>query len=107
SRQGGTDKFPDAVTAMAAYNQTTVDQRRQDMISALYTIRDQRYVQGSKLGVVGFCAGGGNVYDLALNTDALSAAVVFYGPPPAAEQFANFTAPLLGFYAELDRGITG
>jgi carboxymethylenebutenolidase len=107
SRQGGTSKFPDPVDATAAYNRTTVEERRQDMLSALLTIRDQAYVRSDRLGVVGFCAGGGNVFDLAVNTDKLAAAVVFYGPPPAAEQITNLTAPLLGNFAEQDRGITG
>jgi carboxymethylenebutenolidase len=107
SRQGGTDKFPDPVEAMTAYNRTTMDERRQDMLSALLTIRDQAYVRGDRLGVLGFCAGGGNAFDLAVNTDQLSAAVIFYGPPPPVDQLANLSAPLLGNYAEQDRGITG
>jgi carboxymethylenebutenolidase len=107
SRQGGTPQFTEPEQQTAAYGRTTVEQRRQDMLSALLTMRDQTYLRGDRLGVVGFCAGGGNVFDLALNTDALRAAVVFYGPPPAAEQFSAWRAPLLGVFAELDRGITG
>ena len=107
SRQGGTSQFTDPETATAAYNRTTPEERRQDMLSTLLTIRDQIYVTGSKLGVVGFCAGGGNVWDLVMNTDQLSAAVAFYGPPPPVEQVSNVAAPLLLIYAELDRGITG
>jgi carboxymethylenebutenolidase len=107
SRQGGTAQFPDPVQATAAYNRTQPLERRQDMLSALLTIRDQTYVRGNRLGVVGFCAGGGNVWDLALNTDQLSAAVVFYGPPPTPDQLSTLNAPLLGLFAEQDRGITG
>lgn len=107
SRQGGTDKFTDAEQQTAAYGRTLPEERRQDMLSGLFTLGDQSYVRGDKLGAVGFCAGGGNVFDLALNTDRLDAAVVFYGPPPAAEQFATLNTPLLGIFAELDRGITG
>ncbi|HUS05256.1 MAG TPA: dienelactone hydrolase family protein [Bryobacteraceae bacterium] len=107
SRQGGTANYPDPQAAAAAYNRTTAPQRLQDMLSALYTIRDQVYVRRDRLGVVGFCAGGGSVYDLALNTDQLKAAVAFYGPPPAPDQLSTLNAPLLGLYAELDRNITG
>lgn len=107
SRQGGTDRFPDPEQAGAAYNRTVPAERREDLMSALLTIRAQRYVRGDRLGVVGFCAGGANVFDLALNTDILSAAVVFYGTPPTAEQVANLRPPLLGIFAELDRGLTG
>jgi carboxymethylenebutenolidase len=106
SRQGGTDQFTDPEAAVAAYNQTQPEERREDLRSALLTIADQPYVQGDRVGTVGFCAGGGNVFDLAVNTDRLAAAVVFYGPPPnPIEQISNLTAPLLGIFAELDRGI--
>lgn len=107
SRQGGSTQFTDPERAVEAYNRTTAEQRRQDMLSALYTIRDQSYVQRNKLGAVGFCAGGGNVWDLAVNTDQLAASVVFYGPPPPVEQIPNLSAPVLGIYAELDRALTG
>ena len=66
------------------------------MLSALWTIRDQKYVRGDRLGIVGFCAGGGNVFDLAVNTDQLAAAVVFYGPPPPVEQLANLKRAFAG-----------
>lgn len=107
SRQGGTSQFTEPEQQTAAYGRTTVEDRRQDLLSAIWTMRDQSYLQGDRLGVVGFCAGGGNVFDLALNTDALSAAVVFYGSAPAPEQFASLQAPLLCIFAELDRGFTG
>lgn len=107
SRQGGSAQFTDPERAVEAYNRTTAEQRRQDMLSALYTIRDQSYVQRNKLGAVGFCAGGGNVWDLAVNTDQLAASVVFYGPPPPVEQIPNLSAPVLAIYAELDRALTG
>lgn len=105
SRQGGTQQFPDQQQANQAYNRTQPAERRQDMISALLTIRDQPYVRGDRLGAVGFCAGGGNVFDLAVNTKLLNAAVVFYGQIPEAGAIANLEAPLLGIFGEQDRFI--
>jgi carboxymethylenebutenolidase len=107
SRQGGSDKFPDPNDATAAYGRTTVEGRRQDMLNVLLTFRDQVYVTRDRLGVIGFCAGGGNVWDLALNTDLLSAAIAFYGPGIAVDQISQLTAPMMCVYAELDRAITG
>lgn len=107
SRQGGTAQFTDPEQQTAAYGRTLPEQRRQDLLSALITMGDQSYIRGDRLGTVGFCAGGANVFDLALNTDELDAAVVFYGTPPTAEQMANLQTPLLGIFAELDRGING
>ena len=64
-------------------------------------------VLGNKLGAVGFCAGGGNCWNLALNTDALSAAVPFYGAPvPPVDALATLRPPVLAIYAELDRNLT-
>jgi carboxymethylenebutenolidase len=105
SRQGGTAQFPDPEAAGQAYGRTRPEERRADILSALYTIRDQSYVRGNRLGIIGFCAGGGNVFDVALNTDQLSALVVFYGTPLPTEQAANLNAPMLGIFAELDRGV--
>lgn len=107
SRQGGTERFPDPEQALAAYNRTRPEERREDLLSALFTIRDQRYVRRDRIGAVGFCAGGGNVFDLAVTTDQLAAAVVFYGTPPSADRIANLQAPLLGIFGEADRGLTG
>lgn len=102
SRQGGTAAFPDPEAALQAYNRTLPEQRRQDMMSALLTIRDQSYVRRDRLGAVGFCAGGGNVFDLAANTDQLTAAVVFYGPPPAQDALSRIRAQFLGIFADVD-----
>jgi carboxymethylenebutenolidase len=105
SRQGGTMHFPDPADAQAAYGRTVPEQRRADMISALLFLRDQPYVRPDRLGAVGFCAGGGNCFDIAVNFQGLAAAVVFYGPPPPADQLAGMNAALLGIFAQLDRGI--
>jgi carboxymethylenebutenolidase len=107
SRQGGTEAFPDPEQAGSAYNRTRPEERREDILSTLWTIRDQSYVQRDRLGALGFCAGGGNVFDVAVNTDQLGAAVIFYGTPPGADQLANLQAPVLGIYGDLDRGTTG
>jgi carboxymethylenebutenolidase len=102
SRQGGTHTITDPEAALQAYNRTQQQQRTEDMSSALLTIRDQPYVVRDKLAAVGFCAGGGNVFDVAVNTNLLNAAVVFYGPIPAQESLANLQAPLLGIFGQRD-----
>jgi len=108
SRQGGTSQFTDPQQAMQAYNRTQPEQRRADLLAALGFLRDQPYVRADRVGAVGFCAGGGNLYDMAVNTENLAAAVVFYGTPPnPIDQLARLRAPLLGIFASLDRGTTG
>jgi carboxymethylenebutenolidase len=58
-----------------------------------------------KVGCVGFCWGGGMAGRVAANSPELSAAVVFYGMPPAAEEAARVRSPLLLHYAGRDTRI--
>jgi carboxymethylenebutenolidase len=55
-----------------------------------------------KLTVAGFCWGGGKSFAFAVHRADLSAAFVFYGTPPKAEQMASINAPVYGFYGEMD-----
>jgi carboxymethylenebutenolidase len=55
-----------------------------------------------KVGVVGFCFGGGIVNQMAVRLPDLAAGVPFYGAQPPADQVANIKAPLLIHYAGLD-----
>jgi carboxymethylenebutenolidase len=56
-----------------------------------------------KIGVVGFCFGGGIANTLAVRMGAdLNAAVPFYGGQPKTEDVANIKAPLMLHYASLD-----
>jgi len=105
SRFGGTPDDPEQ--ALALYQQTTPEGRLADMLSAVDYLGGLDIVQSHRLAAVGFCAGGGNCWNLALNTDALSAAVAFYGTPvPPIAVLDNLTAPVLAIYAELDRALT-
>jgi carboxymethylenebutenolidase len=59
-----------------------------------------------KVGVVGFCYGGGIANFLATRIPDLGAAVPFYGAQPSAEDAARIKAPLLLHYAGNDQRIT-
>jgi carboxymethylenebutenolidase len=90
-----------------AYAKTTVDDRRSDMISSLDYLKHLSFVKYDKIGTVGFCAGGGNVWDLTLILPELAAAVAFYGTPPPPLDFINLIqTPVLANYAELDRALS-
>ena len=58
-----------------------------------------------KLFVGGFCWGGGQTFRFATNRAGISAAFVFYGPPPAKDAMAKITALVYGFYAGNDARI--
>ncbi|SEP95098.1 carboxymethylenebutenolidase [Pseudomonas sp. NFACC02] len=59
-----------------------------------------------KVGITGFCYGGGVANAAAVAYPELAAAVPFYGRQPKAEDVARIKAPLLLHYAELDKPIT-
>ena len=62
-----------------------------------------RRVPDAKLGIIGFCFGGGMVWTLLdAGEPRLAAAIPFYGPAPSAPDFSGNTAAVLGVYAELD-----
>jgi len=58
-----------------------------------------------KLFVAGFCWGGGQSFRFATNRSDLTAAFVFYGPPPDKDAMARIKAPVYGFYAGNDARI--
>jgi carboxymethylenebutenolidase len=107
---------PDGLTSVGGYpgNEEeaakifrTVDQgkMRQDFIASAHWLKNRSDCDG-KIGVVGFCFGGGiaNFLAVQLGSD-LSAAVAFYGAQPSAEDTAKIKAPLLLHYAGLDKRI--
>ena len=58
---------------------------------------------GARLGIIGFCFGGGMVWTLLdAGEPRLAAAIPFYGPAPSGADFAGNKAAVLGVYAELD-----
>ena len=106
SRQGGSQSFTDPAELGRAYSRTTAEERLADLKSSFAYLKLLDIVQGG-IGAVGFCAGGGNVWNLAVNQEELAAAVPFYGAPvPAAEQIEKIKSPVLAIYAELDRNLT-
>jgi carboxymethylenebutenolidase len=58
-----------------------------------------------KVGVMGFCWGGGMANQVAVNSPDLKAAVPFYGMQPAAEDVPKIKASLLLHYAGNDERI--
>ena len=80
---------------------------REDFYAAAMWLKNRPDSTG-KIGVVGFCFGGGIVNQLAVRMGPdLAAAVPFYGVQPKAEDAAKIKAPINAQYAELDTRITG
>lgn len=75
-----------------------------DFLAAATWLRSRPDATG-KLGVVGFCYGGGIVHQLAVRLPDLDAGVPFYGNTPAPAEAAKVKAPLLIQRAEIDERI--
>lgn len=102
SGQGGTATFADPAEATAALGNIAPEALIADLKSGITEL--QQRVPGQKVAAVGFCMGGGLVWQL-LNSGApeLAAAVPFYGPTPDNPDFAGSAeVAVLAFYGELD-----
>lgn len=62
-------------------------------------------VGSKKVGLVGWCMGGGLSLSTAAQDDSVGATVCFYGRPLEAGDTERLKAPVLGLYGELDGGI--
>lgn len=75
-----------------------------DFFAAVEFIKQHPDASG-KVGITGFCYGGGVSNAAAVAYPELDCAVPFYGRQPAAADVPKIKAPLLLHYAELDKNI--
>lgn len=107
---------PDALTPLGGYPGTDDEGRamqakrdREEMVAdfiAAAKLLDDHELSTGKVGAVGFCFGGGVVYQLAVRLpDVIDAGVPFYGSQPDQADVSKIQAPLLIHNAENDRRI--
>jgi carboxymethylenebutenolidase len=90
-----------------AFGQVNGAKMREDFFAAATWLKARPESNG-KLGVVGFCFGGGIVNQLAVRMGSdMAAGVPFYGAQPNAADTAKIKAPINAQYGELDERITG
>ena len=117
ARRLGTENYvafaPDGLTSVGGYpgddekggelfRKVDRDKMAADFVASAKWLKGRSDCTG-KIGVVGFCFGGGvsNMLAVRLGSD-LSAAVPFYGSQPQAADVPKIKAPLLIHYAGLD-----
>jgi carboxymethylenebutenolidase len=103
---------PDALSPLGGYpgndddgramqSKRNKDEMSEDFIAAYHYLKSHKDCNG-KVGVVGFCFGGGIANMMAVRIPDLSASVPFYGGQPAVDDVPKIKAPILLHYAELD-----
>ncbi len=106
---------PDGLTSVGGYPgndekgrelQSSVDPEKlmNDFFAAIDFLKADSRTTG-KVGITGFCYGGGVSNAAAVAFPDLACAVPFYGRQAAAEDVARINAPILLHYAELDTRI--
>ena len=104
SRHGGTSTLnPNDVPGLLG--NTPPEQFVQDFLSSWRYLQDQPFAQADRVGMVGFCFGGGVTWLVATRMPELRAAVPFYGPHPPVDDVQNIQAAVLAIYAESDQRI--
>jgi carboxymethylenebutenolidase len=105
SRVGGTsDDTNKNMTALRA----SPEDMLADLTSGVNYLKQQSYVRQNAIGVVGFCFGGGQAFELAINNPDIKAAVPYYGTVSAAslEKFGQSNAAFLAMYGGTDTRVT-
>jgi carboxymethylenebutenolidase len=106
SRQGGTDAVG-SDNVPGALGQTSPEQFVADFRSGWQYMGEQPFTDPARLGMMGFCFGGGVTWQVATQVPELKAAVPFYGPHPDVAAVPNIQAAVLAIYGGLDSRING
>jgi carboxymethylenebutenolidase len=104
SREGGTAKHADSAIP-ALLGKGTPAEQVADFQAALRYAQAQPFARADRVGMIGFCYGGGVTWRVAVATPELRAAVPFYGLPPAAADVPKINASVLAIYAGRDQRI--
>jgi carboxymethylenebutenolidase len=99
---GGTPDDPDEAVKMM--RELDPEKTTKNLVAAVKYLKTHPQSTG-KVGVTGFCWGGGMTAQVAVNSPDVQAAVPFYGRQPASEDIPKVKASLLVHYAGEDERI--
>ncbi len=107
SRHGGTKKVSGKGGRIKGYRKlTTMDNIVEDTESGFTYLRSLSSVRDDRIGVTGFCWGGGMAFSSAARIRGLKAAVIFYGrTPKPIDLVQNIEGPVMAHYGGEDKRI--
>jgi carboxymethylenebutenolidase len=103
SRQGGTEAVP---LNMRGGGLGTPEQQVADFQDTTAYLRRQTFVDGNRIGMIGFCLGGGVTWNVAIKEPTIRAAAPFYGNPAFRDELPNLRAAVFAAYGEADERTT-
>jgi carboxymethylenebutenolidase len=106
ARQGGTSTVG-SENVPGALGNIDPSQFVGDFKSGWQYLQGQPFAQAEKVGMTGFCFGGGVTWQVAVHMPELLAAVPYYGPHPETTDVPSINAAVLAIYGELDGRING
>lgn len=105
SRQGGAAQLGDGYSGQLGNR--PVPEMVKDLNAALDHLRAQAYVDRQKIAAIGFCFGGGMVWNLLASGADVRAAAPYYGPAPSQlDALGTQKAAVYAVYAGEDARIT-
>lgn len=100
SREGGTAAIADPSSIPAILTEGDPARHVADFQATIDWLAGVAEADTGRLGMNGFCFGGGITWRAATEIAGLKAAVPFYGPPPPLEAVPNIQAAVLGVYSD-------
>jgi carboxymethylenebutenolidase len=102
---GGTDAYPNRDAVVAGVRALTPEESMR-RLDAVYAYAGTIPSASDRIGVVGYCWGGGTSFAYAAHKPELGAAVVYYGTSPSSpDAYRRINAPVLGLYGEDDQRV--
>ena len=104
SRQGGSASVGES-NVPGVLGNISPDQFVEDFRNGWGYLQGEAFADTERVGMTGFCFGGGVTWRVATRMPELLAAIPFYGPHPPLEDVPNIRAAVLAIYGELDSRI--
>jgi carboxymethylenebutenolidase len=101
SREGGTGSIADPAEIPALLSDEAKLQRHvDDFKAAAEHYATQDFADIARLGMTGFCFGGGITWRATTQMPNLKGSAPYYGPPPPLDAVPNIRAAVLGIYSD-------